>query len=252
MPFAKRTATSPRRSASRNFPPANSIAACANFATAWSASSLRRGPGCNRSDLPGRTGHLLPTATIEAGGTFPPGTCSCGSDPDDLLGKLRAPIATIEVERNVGLARRPSLPPTSMVHNGCKPIAAERERFARCLPVPTAPTLPLFAIPVDENGFVDWLIDAKPGDTLVYYRGHLSHDRMPSTQGPRRYSQRRKLADVANRVLAAESQGLVMPVQRRVGQQRVALSRHPHARALAHHPQPQALGFFRTEPRTML
>ena len=76
--------------------------------------------------------------------------------------------------------------------------------------------LPLFAIPLDENGFVDWLIDAKPGDTLVYYRGHLSHDRMPSTKvfdDPRR----RKLVDVATRVLAAEAQGLVMPVQRRTG-----------------------------------
>lgn len=75
--------------------------------------------------------------------------------------------------------------------------------------------LPLFAIPFDENGFVDWLIDAKPGDTLVYYRGHLSHDRMPSAKvldDPRR----RRLADVANRVLASETQGLVMPVQRRV------------------------------------
>ena len=74
----------------------------------------------------------------------------------------------------------------------------------------------LFSIPVDENGFVDWLIDAKPGDTLVYYRGHLSHDRMPSVSllDDR---QRRKLAEVANRVLAAEAQGLVMPVQRRVG-----------------------------------
>ena len=46
--------------------------------------------------------------------------------------------------------------------------------------------LPLFAIPLDENGFVDWLIDAKPGDTLVYYRGHLSHDRMKELFTPAR------------------------------------------------------------------
>jgi hypothetical protein len=81
---------------------------------------------------------------------------------------------------------------------------------------PSSDPIPPFAIPLDENGFVDWLIDAKPGDTLVYYRGHLSHDRMPSTKvldDPRR----RKLAEVATRVLAAESQGLVMPVQRRAG-----------------------------------
>ena len=76
--------------------------------------------------------------------------------------------------------------------------------------------LPLFSIPVDENGFVDWLIDARPGDALVYYRGHLSHDRMPSVS-PLTDLKRRKLADVATRVLVAEAQGLVMPVQRRVG-----------------------------------
>ena len=83
-------------------------------------------------------------------------------------------------------------------------------------PDPILNHVALFAIPLDENGFVDWLIDARPGDTLVYYRGHLSHDRMPSTRvldDPCR----RNLAEVANRVLAAEAQGLVMPVQRRVG-----------------------------------
>jgi hypothetical protein len=74
----------------------------------------------------------------------------------------------------------------------------------------------LFAI-VDENGFVDWLTGATPGDALVYYRGHLSHDRMPSAEALGD-SDRRGLSDVANRVLAAEAQGLVMPVQRRVGQ----------------------------------
>ena len=49
--------------------------------------------------------------------------------------------------------------------------------------------LPLFAIPLDENGFVDWLIDAKPGDTLVYYRGHLSHDRMDGPCARRKFWQ---------------------------------------------------------------
>ncbi len=83
-------------------------------------------------------------------------------------------------------------------------------------PDPAFDPLPLFAIPVDENGFVDWLIDARPGDTLVYYRGHLSHDRMPSVS-PLADPQRRRLAEVANRVLVAEAQGLIMPVQRRAG-----------------------------------
>jgi hypothetical protein len=79
-----------------------------------------------------------------------------------------------------------------------------------------APTVQCFSVPVDENGFVDWLIDAAPGDTLIYYRGHLSHDRMPSAK-LHNDIQRRKLGAVASRVLVAESQGLVMPVQRRVG-----------------------------------
>ena len=116
-------------------------------------------------------------------------------------------------------------------------------------PDPTLNPLPLSAVPLDENGFVDWLIDAKPGDTLVYYRGHLSHDRMPSTKVLADL-RRRKLVDVANRVLAAESQGLVMPVQRRVREnewlylairtQGPMRSTHksgpaaPHARSFAH------------------
>lgn len=75
--------------------------------------------------------------------------------------------------------------------------------------------IPCFSIPVDENGFVDWLIDSEPGDVLVYYRGHLSRERMPSVKTLDDV-QRRKLAAVASRVLAAEHHGLVMPVQRRV------------------------------------
>ena len=43
------------------------------------------------------------------------------------------------------------------------------------------PVFSLFDIPIDENGFVDWLIDAEPGARLIYYRGHLAHDRMAST-----------------------------------------------------------------------
>ena len=101
--------------------------------------------------------------------------------------------------------------------------------------------LPLFAIPLDENGFVDWLIDAKPGDTLVYYRGHLSHDRMPSTKvlDDRR---RRRLAEVATRVLAAEAQGLVMPVQRRIDRNEwlyIAIRTHGPLRT-AHNHKPSA------------
>ena len=76
--------------------------------------------------------------------------------------------------------------------------------------------VPALSAIVEENGFVDWLIDAEPGEALVYYRGHLSHDRMPSVTGLTDHD-RRKLSDVANRVLSTESMGLVIPVQRRVG-----------------------------------
>jgi hypothetical protein len=79
--------------------------------------------------------------------------------------------------------------------------------------VPPARSL---SIPIDENGFVDWLIHAQAGGSLVYYRGHLSHDRMPSAEVHGDF-QRRRLVEVANRVLVAETQGLVMPVQRRAG-----------------------------------
>lgn len=75
--------------------------------------------------------------------------------------------------------------------------------------------VPTLSAIVEENGFVDWLIDAEPGETLVYYRGHLSHDRMPSVSALTDQD-RRKLSDVANRVLSTESMGLVIPVQQRI------------------------------------
>lgn len=37
-------------------------------------------------------------------------------------------------------------------------------------------------IPLDENGFVDWLIDAQVGAGAAYYRGSLAHDRCESTK----------------------------------------------------------------------
>lgn len=73
-----------------------------------------------------------------------------------------------------------------------------------------------FAVPVDENAFVDWLIDADPGDRLVYYRGHLAHDRMPSKEVLDPES-RLTLHAVADRVMVAATQGLVLPVQKRLG-----------------------------------
>ncbi|WP_434866237.1 hypothetical protein [Bradyrhizobium sp. HKCCYLRH3095] len=74
----------------------------------------------------------------------------------------------------------------------------------------------LYAVPFDENSFVDWLIDAKAGDRAVYYRGYLSYDRMPSAHVLERPT-RANLHAVATRVMVAASQGLVIPVQQRIG-----------------------------------
>jgi hypothetical protein len=69
---------------------------------------------------------------------------------------------------------------------------------------------------VDENGLVDWLVEAKPGDRIVYYRGHLAYDRTPSAHvldGPSRLI----VPVVANRVMALAEKGTVLPVQQRIG-----------------------------------
>jgi hypothetical protein len=73
-----------------------------------------------------------------------------------------------------------------------------------------------FTVPLDENGFVDWLIDSFPGDKVVYYRGLLAHDRTPSAKvlAPR---PRSDLVAVARRVLTMASHGLVHPLQKRMG-----------------------------------
>ena len=77
-------------------------------------------------------------------------------------------------------------------------------------------TIPRFAVPLDENGLVDRLIDAEPGDRVAYYRGHLGHDRAPSAKVLDR-DLRAKLHAVANRVMVLAGQGLVIPVQKRIG-----------------------------------
>ncbi len=73
-----------------------------------------------------------------------------------------------------------------------------------------------FCVPLNENHLVDWLVDASEGETLAYYRGHLSHDRCMSTP-VLTIDERRRLIAVANRIMAASDQGLVIPLQRRVG-----------------------------------
>lgn len=73
-----------------------------------------------------------------------------------------------------------------------------------------------FSVPLDENHLVDWLVDANAGDAVAYYRGHLAHDRCMSTP-VLTIDERRRLIAVANRIMAAHDQGLVIPLQRRVG-----------------------------------
>ena len=73
-----------------------------------------------------------------------------------------------------------------------------------------------FSVPLDENHLVDWLVDANAGEAIAYYRGHLAHDRCLSTP-VLTIDERRKLIAVANRIMAASDQGLVIPLQRRMG-----------------------------------
>lgn len=82
----------------------------------------------------------------------------------------------------------------------------------------TTPLLPVrrFVVPFDENTFVDWLIDAEPGDRAIYYRGHLGFDRMPSANVLDRVT-RANVHALANRVMIAATQGLLIPVQKRIG-----------------------------------
>jgi len=74
----------------------------------------------------------------------------------------------------------------------------------------------LLEVALDENDFVDWLVDAEAGDHVVYYRGHLAFDRCESGRiGDAK--ERQRLVSIARRVMAAADQGLVRPVQKRLG-----------------------------------
>ena len=72
------------------------------------------------------------------------------------------------------------------------------------------------AIPLDENGFVDWIVDAQSNDCIAYYRGHLGRDRCEAT-AILNSAEVRKLVAVSRRVMVAADQGLVFPVQKRLG-----------------------------------
>ena len=81
-----------------------------------------------------------------------------------------------------------------------------------------APIPEPLAVTVDENAIVDWLLDALPGDRIVYFRGFLGLDRC-KTGRIEDAARRRQLVSVANRIMAAAEQGLVMPVQKRIGEE---------------------------------
>jgi hypothetical protein len=73
-------------------------------------------------------------------------------------------------------------------------------------------------IPRDENAFVDWLIDAKPGDTLAYYRGYLAYDRDPQQSKIGEF-RRLKLTHLADRAMECSERKQVFLVQQRMGKE---------------------------------
>ena len=75
-----------------------------------------------------------------------------------------------------------------------------------------------------------------PGDKIVYYRGLLAHDRVPSGKilDPR---SRSELNAVARRVITMASHGFVHPVQKRLGRNDflyIAIKTKPRASANDH------------------
>lgn len=60
-----------------------------------------------------------------------------------------------------------------------------------------------------------WVADARPGDSITYYTGHLSRDRLPHKDG---YSEpvRRKISELGNAAWMLGDENWVHLVQRRV------------------------------------
>mgnify|MGYP000007524946 CR=1 FL=1 len=61
-----------------------------------------------------------------------------------------------------------------------------------------------------------WVADAKPGDRIIYYRGHLSRDRMMHNEG---YEEpvRRKIGELGNAAWNLGDENWVHLIQRRIG-----------------------------------
>jgi len=82
-------------------------------------------------------------------------------------------------------------------------------------------TADLAALVLTENELCDRFADASPGDTLVYYIGHLAADRdLVTSKLPA--AQRVDLDRLARRALRMHDEGLVHLVQRRVAPESVA------------------------------
>jgi hypothetical protein len=97
-----------------------------------------------------------------------------------------------------------------------RPTARRAHALQALAPKEYAKSIARHTALVDENRFVDWLIDAKPGGQIVYYRGHLAYDRTPAANVLDNRS-RAIVHAVAGRVMATTGKGLVLPVQKRLG-----------------------------------
>src|SRR5918996_6638770 len=70
------------------------------------------------------------------------------------------------------------------------------------------------ALPMTADDFCGWVAKAVPGDTTVYYHGHLGHDRCRSTTDLAERDRQRLVALARQALLAAEG-GRVCLFQRR-------------------------------------
>ena len=89
-------------------------------------------------------------------------------------------------------------------------------RTSIATPVATVPQRPAPVLFTDEANLCDWIAYAAPGATMLYFRGYLASDRLPS-RTPFREQDRKRLVAVARRAMQAAEAGLVHLVQRRHG-----------------------------------